>query len=123
MSEIIYKLMKTYAWREAEAAGVYHGSADDERDGFIHFSTADQLPGTLAKHFAGQEGLTLVAVDAATLGDKLVWEPSRRGDLFPHLYDPLPTDAVLWTRSLPLNADGTHELPSDLPRRRGGATP
>jgi uncharacterized protein (DUF952 family) len=120
MSEVIYKVMEADAWRDADAAGAYHGSADDARDGFIHFSTADQLPGTLAKHFSGRDGLLLVAVDAAALGDNLVWEPSRRGDLFPHLYAPLPAEAALWTTPLPLNNDGEHELPADL--TRGGAS-
>jgi uncharacterized protein (DUF952 family) len=122
MSEVIYKVMEAEAWRDAEAAGAYHGSADDTRDGFIHFSTADQLPGTLAKHFAGQDGLVLVAVDAAALGEKFVWEPSRRGDLFPHLYAPLPAEAALWTAPLPLNNDGEHELPAELPGKRGAAS-
>jgi uncharacterized protein (DUF952 family) len=116
MSEVIYKVMECDAWREAKASGAYHGSADDASDGFIHFSAADQLRGTLAKHFAWQDGLVLVAVDATALGDKLVWEPSRRGELFPHLYAPLPFEAAVWTAPLPLNADGTHELPADLTR-------
>jgi uncharacterized protein (DUF952 family) len=122
MHEVIYKVMEAGEWREAQAVGVYHGSADDARDGFIHLSTADQLPGTLAKHFAGQDGLVLVAVDAAALGEKLVWEPSRRGDLFPHLYGALPTDAALWSTPVALGEDGAHELPADLPGKRGAAS-
>lgn len=121
MSEIVYKVVGADEWREAQAAGVYHGSPDDARDGFIHFSTADQLPGTLAKHFSGQDGLLLVAVDAAALGDKLIWEPSRRGDLFPHLYGALPTEASLWTTPITLGSDGTHTLPADLPGKARGA--
>jgi len=121
MSEVIYKVMSAEAWREAQAAGVYHGSPDDARDGFIHFSTADQLPGTLAKHFAGQDGLLLVAVDEAALGDKLIWEPSRRGELFPHLYGALPTEASHWTTPITLGSDGAHELPADLPGNSRGA--
>jgi len=121
MREVIYKVMEAGEWREAEAAGVYHGSADDARDGFIHLSTADQLPGTLAKHFAGQDGLVLVAVDAAMLGEKLVWEPSRRGDLFPHLYGALPASAVVWSTPIARDDDGAHQLPADLPGKARGA--
>ncbi len=115
MTAIIYKVAPSQDWQAARAAGVYHGSPDDERDGFIHFSTSAQLPGTLAKHFAGQGGLVLIAVDAGALGDKLAWEPSRGGDLFPHLYGALQTDAVLWYTPLALNPDGTHDLPATLP--------
>ncbi len=122
MSEIVYKVVGADEWREAQAAGVYRGSADDVRDGFIHFSTADQLPGTLAKHFSGQDGLFLVAVYAAALGDKLVWEPSRRGELFPHLYSALPIETSLWTTPITLGSDGAHELPADLPGKRGAAS-
>jgi uncharacterized protein (DUF952 family) len=122
MSEVIYKVVGADEWRDAQAAGVYHGSRDDARDGFIHLSTADQLVGTLAKHFSGQDGLLLVALDTAALGDKLLWEPARGGGLFPHLYDALPVEAALWTRSLPLKADGSHALPEDFPDQRGDAS-
>src|SRR3984957_1101555 len=82
----IYKICPASAWREAERQGVYRGSADDTRDGFVHFSTAAQVRETVRKHFGGQKGLFLVAVDAYALGETLRWEPSRGGDLFPHLY-------------------------------------
>jgi uncharacterized protein (DUF952 family) len=82
----IYKIGSASLWRAAEKAGVFHGSEDDRRDGFIHFSTADQVEETAAKHFAGQADLLLIAVDSAKLGDALKWEPSRGGALFPHLY-------------------------------------
>jgi uncharacterized protein (DUF952 family) len=101
MPHLIYKIATREAWEAAQAAGAYRGSGDDARDGFIHFSTAPQLAGTLAKHFAGQEGLVLVAVDADELGDQLRWEPSRGGELFPHLYGPLPLSAVTGTVDLP----------------------
>ncbi len=122
MHEVIYKVMEAGEWRGAEAAGVYHGSADDARDGFIHLSTADQLPGTLAKHFAGRDGLVLIAVDPAALGGKLVWEPSRRGELFPHLYAPLPASAAFWSKPIARGDDGAHELPADLPGKRGAGS-
>ena len=89
-AHLIYKICSAGEWREAEAAGTYRGSAVDVQDGFIHLSTAAQLDETLRRHFAGQRDLVLVAVDPADLGDALRWEPSRGGDLFPHLYRALP---------------------------------
>ena len=86
----IYKICTATEWREAERAGRYGGSAVDHRDGFIHFSTAEQAAETAARHFAGQHGLVLVSVDADALGSALKWEPSRGGALFPHLYGDLP---------------------------------
>ncbi len=107
----IYKICPASAWREAERAGAYHGSADDIRDGFIHFSTAEQLAGTLEKHYRGQAGLFLVSIDADALGEALRWEPSRGGDLFPHLYGDLDLGAVIAVRDLPIRADGSHAIP------------
>src|SRR5438045_7049524 len=97
----IYKICTDAEWREAERAGTYRGSAVDRRDGFIHFSTAEQAAETAAKHFAGQRDLVLVAVDADALGDKLKWEPSRGGALFPHLYGELAVRAVQRVDALP----------------------
>ena len=102
MDETVYKICRAAEWREAEQRGVYRGSADDQRDGFIHFSTAEQTPGTHQKYFANQAGLLLIAVDAAALGTALKWEASRGGALFPHLYGDLPLAAVRWFR--PLNS-------------------
>ena len=107
----IYKICSASAWREAERQGAFRGSADDKRDGFIHFSTASQLAGTVAKHFAGQTGLFLIAVDSDVLGDALRWEPSRGGDLFPHLYGELDTGMVLDFRDLRVRSDGSHDIP------------
>ena len=107
----IYKICERAQWRAAEAAGQYRGSTVDERDGFIHFSTAAQLAETVSKHFAKVTDLVLVAVDAAALGNELRWEPSRGGDLFPHLYASLPLRAVRWARPLPDEIDGRRPLP------------
>lgn len=107
----IYKICPAQAWREAESAGVYRGSADDACDDFIHFSLVHQLAGTLDKHYRGQTGLLLIAVDADTLGDALRFEPSRGGDLFPHLYGDLDPGAVMAVHDLPTRADGTHAIP------------
>jgi uncharacterized protein (DUF952 family) len=108
---LIYKICSEALWREAERVGVFAGAAIDLEDGYIHFSTAAQAPETAARHFAGQGDLVLVAIDAGALGDGLRWEPSRGGDLFPHLYGPLRLDAVRWVRPLPLGADGRHVFP------------
>jgi uncharacterized protein (DUF952 family) len=107
----IYKICGTESWQEAERDGLYRGAPIDQNDGFIHFSTAAQAAETAAKHFAGVSGLTLVAVDADVLGAALKWEPSRGGDLFPHLYGTLPLAAVLWAKPLPCGPDGRHEFP------------
>jgi uncharacterized protein (DUF952 family) len=111
MPQIIYKILAEGAWAKAVEAGTYRGSALDLRDGYIHFSTAAQVPDTAAKHFAGVTDLVLVAVPAEVLGTALEWEPSRGGDLFPHLYAPLAVNLALWVKPLPLGADGGHVFP------------
>ena len=108
---LIYKICTAAEWREAERAGAYCGSAVDRRDGFIHFSTAEQAVETAAKHFAGQRDLVLVSVDAEALGTRLKWEPSRGGALFPHLYGELGLTAVRGVDPLPLDAAGRHVFP------------
>lgn len=108
MAQTLYKIVSDALWREAEKSGVFSGAEIDLKDGFIHFSMADQVEETAAKHFAGQEGLLLVAIDSAALGDELKFEPSRGGALFPHLYGPLSRSAVKWVRPLPVGADGLH---------------
>ncbi len=153
---IIYKLLTRADWEAAQTAGVYRGSADDLRDGFIHFSTAAQLAGTARKHFTGVSDLVLLAVDVAALesppsscpsplGEKgrsnarfaqgegrsslslsprgvgwgegalLRWEPSRGGDLFPHLYKDLPIAAVTSVTAIALGEDGAPIIPDQLP--------
>ncbi len=110
MTTVIYKIVPAALWAEAVACGAFAGSPVDVRDGFIHFSTGAQAAETAARHFAGVDGLVLVAVPVAPLGDALRWEPSRGGALFPHLYGPLPTECVSWVRPLPL-VDGRHVFP------------
>ena len=110
----IYKVCGAAEWAEAARAGRYDGSAADRRDGFIHFSTAAQLPGTLARHFAGRDDLLLIAVDADALGEALKWEPSRGGDLFPHLYAALAVSAALWMKPIARDANGQHSLPAGI---------
>jgi uncharacterized protein (DUF952 family) len=107
----IYKIVPTSLWREAERTGVFRGAPVDLADGYIHFSTAAQAEETAAKHFAGQDGLLLVSVEAETFGARLKWEPSRGGALFPHLYDVLDLAAVTKVETLPMGANGLHAFP------------
>lgn len=109
----IYKILSRTVWECAVARGVFAGAPVDLADGYVHFSTAAQVRETARRHFAGQEDLLLLHVDAAQLGDALKWEPSRGGDLFPHLYAGLPVDAVKRVDPLPLGPDG-HVFPDDL---------
>lgn len=104
MSELAYKLVDADEWRGAGDA--YGGSAVDRADGYIHMSTAGQLAETAARHYRGRESLLLLAVETDRLGDALVWEPSRGGALFPHIYGPLPRSAVVSERGLAVDADG-----------------
>ena len=110
----IYKILPRPDWAAAQAAGRFQGSAVDLADGFIHFSTAAQAGETARRHFAGQAGLVVLEVDADDLGPALKWEPSRGGDLFPHLYGALPLMAVLWAKPLALAPNGLHILPAGL---------
>ncbi|QEL26576.1 DUF952 domain-containing protein [Bosea sp. F3-2] len=111
---LIYKICPAPLWREAEQKGRSDGAPIDLADGYIHFSTAAQLSETAAKHFAGQDGLLLIAVDDSRLGPALRYEPSRGGALFPHLYTALDPKAVRWIAPLPLMTDGAHAIPEDL---------
>lgn len=108
---LIYKICPPQEWRTAEK--IYLGSFDDQRDGFIHFSSAAQLIGTLNKHYAGQNELILLEFEAHSFGAALKWEVSGSGQTFPHLYGALDKDDVQrqWTLS---RQDGKFELPQDL---------
>ncbi len=108
---IIYKICSALLWQEAEKAGSFAGAAIDIQDGYLHFSTAGQVRETAARHFAGQSDLLLIAIDADSLGEALRYEPSRGGDLFPHLYAHLSLSAVRWVKPLPLGEDGRHVFP------------
>lgn len=111
---MIFHICRREEWAEAEASGQYPGSSQDKADGFIHFSDAEQVEASAAKHRAGQDGLVLLTVAAEPLGAALKWEPSRGGALFPHLYGPLPVDAVRRVDDLPLGPDGHHVFPKLL---------
>ena len=113
MSQFIYKICPETLWREAESKGVFNGAGIDLADGYIHFSTAAQTADTARLHFHGQQGLILAKVDISTLD--IVWEESRGGSLFPHLYGPLDPDAVIETVPLPMDEDGIHVFPPGFP--------
>lgn len=110
---LIYKIFRRPEWDDLKAQGETLGAPVDLADGYIHFSTAEQVMETAAKHFAGQSDLVLVAVDPDKLGAALTWEVSRGGALFPHLYRPLTMADVVWDTSLPLGASG-HIFPEGL---------
>jgi uncharacterized protein (DUF952 family) len=110
----IYKICPAAMWEAAVATGVFTGSPVDLKDGFIHFSTAAQAEETAAKHFAGQDSLVLAAFNDGALSP-LRYEPSRGGQLFPHLYGPLDPKLALWVKPLPLRANGSHSFPELAP--------
>ena len=114
MEPFIYTLITAADWRVAQTAGAYAGSADDRRDGFLHFSTAAQLRATAVKHRAGVADLWMIEADTAVLSDVLKWEAASTG-IFPHLYAPLPLTAVRRALAVPLDAAGHHIFPGDIP--------
>ncbi len=111
---LIYKILRAPEWASFQSQGTTLGAPIDLSDGFIHFSTAQQVRETAARHFAGEAELFLLAFDADVLGDALKWEPSRGGDLFPHLYRALDLSEMLWHTPLPLGRD-SHDFPEDMP--------
>jgi len=98
---LIYKIFRPTEWAALDRDGETAGAPVDVADGYVHFSTAGQLRETLSRHFAGETGLWLVAVEADGVGADLRWEPSRGGALFPHLHRPLRRTDVLWARPMP----------------------
>lgn len=105
---LIYKVFRKEEWAAMRVDGRSLGAPVDLVDGFVHLSTAPQLAGTLSRHFAGEDDLTLLACDTAAIGPALKWEKSRGGDLFPHLYRPLQMSDIRWTRPIALSA-GIHQ--------------
>jgi uncharacterized protein (DUF952 family) len=106
----IYKILRRDEWQRAHAAGEFAGSAVDHRDGYIHMSTAAQAQETARLHFKGQSDLVVLEIEAESLGAGLRWEPSRGGQLFPHLYGNLPVAGVAAVHEAPLDADGMPRL-------------
>jgi uncharacterized protein (DUF952 family) len=115
MGQIVYKIARKTEWDQAERTGIFTGSADDKRDGFIHLSSAAQVRTTCAVHFAGERDLLLVAVDAERLGLSLKWEPSRKGEMFPHLYGTLRLADVHSVFAIQMEKDGRAVFPPEIP--------
>lgn len=111
----LYKITDRDEWAAAVADGVFRGAPVDRADGFVHFSTAPQVAETAARHFAGRTDLLLVAFADTPFGDRLKWEPSRGGALFPHLYDTFDPRTALFVVPLPLGPDGRHLFPELAP--------
>lgn len=110
---LILKIFRADEWQELRNQGETLGAPIDIADGYVHFSTPEQAAETAAKHFAYEDDLWLLGLEADDMGDKLVWEPSRGGALFPHLYRPLKLDDVAWAQPLPLK-DGVHHFPAGV---------
>ncbi|WP_291727316.1 DUF952 domain-containing protein [Leisingera sp. F5] len=110
---LIYKIFRADEWAALQAAGETQGAPIDVADGYVHFSTATQAAETAAKHFAGAEGLTLLACDAGAMGDDLKWEVSRGGAEFPHLYRSIRMSDVVWAKPLPL-VEAMHQFPEEM---------
>ncbi|MBR9653107.1 DUF952 domain-containing protein [Thalassovita aquimarina] len=110
---LIFKIFRADEWQDLVDQGETDGAAVDVADGFVHFSTAGQVAETAAKHFAGEDGLVLLALESETLGEALKWEASRGNALFPHLYRKLRFEDVLWSKPLPL-FEGEHQFPEGV---------
>ena len=110
---LIYKIFRTDEWADLQKYGSSDGAPVDRSDGFVHFSTAEQAAETAAKHFAGIEGLTLLACETDAMGDDLKWEVSRGSALFPHLYRQIRMSDVVWSRALPIHGQ-THQFPEEM---------
>lgn len=109
---VVYKICPLQSWLAARSSGALSPSEDDQRDGYVHLSAAHQVKGSLARHFAGRPDLVLLAVNVDVLpAGALVWEESRDGQLFPHLYGVLSVDLVSRMLDLPLDDQGRHQLP------------
>lgn len=102
-----FKILTAEQWDDWQSRGVFSGAPIDVRDGFVHLSVADQVEGTISKHFAGQTDLVLVEIDLDSLGGAVRWELSRGGARFPHVYAPIPLEAIVATRTM---NDGGYNL-------------
>ena len=111
LPDVAYKVLTSEQMAALERDGSFAGAPVDLADGYIHMSTADQLTETVDKHFAGQTGLHIVAIDLGSFGESLKWEPSRGAQLFPHLYEPLRLETAIAYGPLERDGDGAVRLP------------
>lgn len=112
--KLIYKITTEDQWAKAEQTGIFEGAPVDLADGYIHFSTSETVRETAAKHFAGQNALLLIAIDEEALGKDLIYEVSRGGIKFPHLYGSLDLSHVVWAQPLPLGENQLHVFPKGI---------
>ena len=110
---LIFKIFRPSEWQLMHINGTTNGAPIDVTDGYIHFSTAAQIAETAARHFADAGDLMVLALEADSLGKDLKWEPSRGGQLFPHLYREMLLSDILWARPYPKGEDG-HILPEGV---------
>lgn len=103
---LIYKIFRPAEWAALHETGESAGAPVDIADGYVHFSTAQQVQATLQKHFADEGDLVLLAVDTEKLASDLRWEIARGDQLFPHLYRGIRLTDVIWHRDLPRTPDG-----------------
>jgi uncharacterized protein (DUF952 family) len=115
MTALIYKILRRPEWTAAQKTGVFSGSPDDIRDGFIHFSAPHQVRGVCERHFAGECDLVLLVVNIDRLGAALKWEPSHKGEAYPHLYGLLPLALVMSMAEIRRGSDGRFALPPEIP--------
>lgn len=110
MQDLLFKICEKQLWEQAKTEGVFSGTFEDKRDGYIHLSTADQVVGTLSRYYVGQKNLVLIALNFQIIKDKVTFEKSASGMLFPHLYGSFKMDVMMWERDLVLNTEGKHDL-------------
>lgn len=111
LPEFIYKITTAPLWAQAERTGVLPGMPIDDADGYMHFSTADQLGETLGLHFRGQSEIFVLKVALGPIAAHVKWEPSRGGALFPHLYAPLQTAHIVKSWPVRVDENGQTNLP------------
>ena len=111
---LIYKVCNNNEWKKALEVGCYKGSEIDIKDGYIHFSTKEQLKETVDKHFKKQENLIIITFNTTDLVENIKWEPARNGDLFPHYYGFIDINFAHNIYSLELGTDGIHKFPKNF---------
>ena len=115
MTVLVYKILRRGEWDAAQQTGLFSGSTDDLRDGFIHLSAAHQLRAVCERHFSGERELIFLSFDPARLGPSLKWEQSHKGEAFPHLYGTLPLALVHSIAEIQRESDGGYAFPPDIP--------